>query len=123
MTKTAIKTICAMLLTAFLCACAEAAPTVEYNGRELTKEEIEAIGAAIESEEQAAMQTEKETAAQTEEETREPADGVLFWTDGGKVWHESALCSYLSNKDNVHQGNEEQAREAKKERGCAFCCP
>ena len=118
-----VKTVVATLLMIFLCACAKDAPTVEYNGRELTKEELAAIGAAIESEEQAAMQTEKETEVLTEEETREPADGVLFWTDGGRVWHESALCSYLSKKDSVHQGNEEQARAAKKERGCAFCCP
>ena len=123
MTKKLVKIMSAVLLLPLRCACAPENSQVEYNGRELTQEELLAIGLAIESEELAALQTESETQAPTEEETREAADGVLFWTDGGEVWHESEFYSYLSKKDAVHCGNEEQAREAKKERGCSFCCP
>ena len=102
-----------------LSACASNEPRVEYNGRQLSDEEIVAMGEMLESETEG--QTESETQAVTE--TEEPPDHIVHWTEGGKVWHERLSCSRLSEKDERQTGSIEQAIEAGKERGCSFCCP
>ena len=106
----------AVLLVAFsLCACARP-PQVEYDGAVLSSEEIRALGKKALTQTETLMQTE------TEKETHEPADGIVYWTEGGEVWHEWRDCSRISKKNPVLTGSIEDAMAAKKDRGCSFCC-
>lgn len=48
---------------------------------------------------------------------------VVFWVEGGTVWHDSKYCSSLSRTDaeNIHFGNISDAIAAGKERACKKC--
>jgi hypothetical protein len=95
-----------------------AAPQVEYDGAVLSSEEIRALGKNVLAQTETLPQTESET----EKEMREPADGTVYWTEGGEVWHEWRDCSRISKKSPVLTGSIEDAVAAKKDRGCSFCC-
>lgn len=106
-----------ILLAMLFCACSADAPRVEYNGEELSREEIFSLSDRFPRETEAETEPESET----EEETREPADGIVHWTAGGEVWHEWSSCGHLSQKNEVESGSVEDAISAGKERGCSFC--
>ena len=105
------------LLTLLLASCAPVSPTVEYDGRQLSSEEIRQLGESF-----LLSETETETEPETEKETKEPADGIVHWTAGGSVWHESRACSRLSRSSTVVTGTVDEAIAAKKGKGCSFCC-
>ena len=48
---------------------------------------------------------------------------LVYWTNSGSVWHESASCSSLANssKENIICGSEADAISAGKERSCKKC--
>lgn len=106
-----------ILLTAVFCACSTNAPRVEYNGEALSREEIFALADQFPRE----TETEPEAVSETKAETREPADGIVYWTAGGEVWHEWSTCGHLSQKNEIKNGSVEDAAAAGKERGCSFC--
>ena len=91
---------------------------MEYNGKELSAEEIFSLADRFPRE----AETETETLFEIEsEETVAPTDGIVYFTDGGTVWHEWSTCGHLSQKGEVKSGSIEDAIEAGKERGCSFC--
>lgn len=49
------------------------------------------------------------------------AEGDVFWSPSGKLWHATHRCSYLANSKTIYHGSEEEARLAGKERGCTRC--
>ena len=105
-----------ILLTALLCSCGANEATVSYNGTELSAEEI------FELSESFPRETESESEAETKpEETVEPADGIVYFSEGGEVWHEWRTCGHLSQKNEIICGSIEDAIAAGKERGCSFC--
>ena len=110
--------LCFLLSTILLFACSANEPTVEYNGRMLSEEEIFALSDRFprDSEADAGIESETEPA-----ETAEPADGIVHFTDGGTVWHEWLSCGHLSQKSEIKSGTVEEAIAAGKERGCSFC--
>lgn len=48
-------------------------------------------------------------------------DGDVFWTPSGTIWHNSALCSYLSSSKTVYHGSIEEAKLEGKTRECTRC--
>ncbi len=56
-------------------------------------------------------------------ETLEDGSVLLYWLEGGSVWHTSLLCGSISKAtpDNLHSGNIEEALSAGKKRGCKIC--
>lgn len=113
-----LKGIVVVWMAVFLYSCQEA-PQVEYNGVPLTSEEIRALGESVKAQE---SETLPQTEAETEQETKEPADGIVFWTAGGEVWHEWQDCYRISKKNPVLTGSIEEAMAANKDRGCSSCC-
>ena len=108
----------ALLLPAVLfCSCAADEPQVEYNGELLSQEDIFALADQFTATETADEETESEET----EESKEPADGIVYWTEGGSVFHEWHSCGHLSKKNEIMSGSIEEAIAAGKERGCAFC--
>lgn len=105
-----------LLLTFLFSSCGNNDPRVEYDGKMLSPEKIEALGEIFETKKETQTETEAET------ETEEPADGIVYWTDSGAVWHERLSCGHLSDKNPIRTGSIEEALAAKKERGCSFCC-
>ena len=103
-----------LLLVVVLSSCSNGEPCVKYDGKMLSAEDIAALGDLF------ATETEAET--ETETETEEPADGIVYWTDSGVVWHERLSCRHLSDKNPIRTGSIDEALAAKKERGCSFCC-
>ena len=51
----------------------------------------------------------------------EPADGIVYYSEGGEVWHEWRTCGHLSQKNEIFTGSIEDAMAAGKERGCSYC--
>ena len=45
----------------------------------------------------------------------------VFWTESGKLWHQSYDCSYLANSKTVIHGTEEEAKFEGKEKACERC--
>lgn len=56
----------------------------------------------------------------TEAFQTEEVPSVLYWTEGGEVWHTSPDCRYLKNKT-VLSGTQADALEAGKKRLCSSC--
>ena len=105
------------ILLLVLCACADGASEMQYDGRELTDEELAAM-----------------LVRSTEEEVREvsytlvpfdeaytASDGQVFWTASGSVFHADAFCHHLSRAKEVYYGTAEDAASCKKERACTAC--
>ncbi|MBE6659539.1 MAG: hypothetical protein E7604_14000 [Ruminococcaceae bacterium] len=49
------------------------------------------------------------------------AEGTVYWTSGGSVWHVTADCSALAKSKSVNSGTEAQAAAAGKSRACKRC--
>ncbi len=79
----------------------------------LSPEEIESIFAAV-----SAAVTEKYPA-----ETDESGNAIVFWLNGGSVWHTSSKCASIANAEAeaVNSGAVEDAVEAGKKRACKVC--
>ena len=46
---------------------------------------------------------------------------TVFWLSGGRVWHKSASCSYISSSSNVKSGSIEDAQNAGIANPCSRC--
>ncbi len=46
---------------------------------------------------------------------------VVYWTEGGSVWHNTKDCSALARSKNIMSGSVHDAVEAGKERVCKKC--
>lgn len=49
------------------------------------------------------------------------ANGDVFWTKSGSIWHTSHKCSYLSRSKVIYHGSVEEAMLEGKLRGCTRC--
>ncbi len=122
-------------LLLFLAGCRMQTPGVMYNGRELSSEELAEMRESFvtEREESTETETDKESCTETdadgtaalgtEGDTETEADGVVYWTEGGVVWHESETCHRISKKNPTITGSIKDAMAAKKQEPCSFCCP
>lgn len=61
------------------------------------------------------------TAVATVETANTTAPSVVYWTEGGSVYHHSSDCSSLRSSENILQGSIEDALLAEKERACKRC--
>lgn len=58
----------------------------------------------------------------SESDTDAETADLVYWTDGGSVWHTYSNCGHLKNSNNaVHSGTRDEAREAGKTRLCSSC--
>jgi hypothetical protein len=119
MSKLYIKNILLVLIALILlCSvgCAEygiGVSTEPDSLKVLTPEEIESIFAEISIEEK------EKYPSETDESGRE----IVFWLDGGSVWHVSQLCSSIKKADPsvVKNGSVADAQNSGKERPCKIC--
>ena len=49
------------------------------------------------------------------------ADGDVFWSASGTIWHATYECSFLANSKTVYHGSVDEARLEGKERECSRC--
>jgi hypothetical protein len=56
-------------------------------------------------------------------DTDESGNRIVYWLEGGKVWHESRACGSIENAapDKILSGTREQAISSGKERPCKLC--
>lgn len=108
--------IVGIALTLLLCSCSAREAKVSYNGKELSAEEIFELSEQFPRETETVKETEPKI-----EETVEPADGIVYYSEGGEVWHEWRTCGHLSQKNEIFTGSIEDAMAAGKERGCSYC--
>lgn len=54
-------------------------------------------------------------------ETEEDGDGLVYWTEGGSVWHKDKNCSSISDSKAISSGSVDAATAAGKERACKRC--
>lgn len=48
-------------------------------------------------------------------------DQIVFWVEGGSVWHTDKSCSSLLRSKNILSGTIDQAMKAGKSRACKIC--
>ncbi len=82
-----------------------------YGGELLMPEDVQSIVDAV-----SAAQTEKYPT-----ETDIFGWQIVFWVDGGTVWHVSRQCTSVKKATTVHEGSKEDAIAAGKERPCSIC--
>jgi hypothetical protein len=82
-----------------------------YGGDLLTPEDVQSIVDAVSE-----AHTEKYST-----ETDENGEQIVFWTEGGKVWHVSYHCPTVKRATGVIQGSEDEALAAGKTRPCSIC--
>ncbi len=58
---------------------------------------------------------------QDKENSLKAGDGDVFWTESGKLWHETYECSYLKNSKTILHGTLEEAKLEGKEKACDRC--
>lgn len=97
--------------------------SVIFSSEEITEEESTESPTEITSDTETTKEAIFETTInETVSEEKESQEGtIVYWVEKGQVWHTSKSCSYISNKDNVISGTQEQALEAGKERVCSRC--
>ena len=96
-------TVIAVLL---LTACAQ---TDRFEGgRPISREDLESMSAAL-----------FETESPTESEPHSPS--VVYWTEGGSVYHRDPHCSHLAKADKVSSGYVGNAIMYGKDRPCSLC--
>lgn len=49
------------------------------------------------------------------------AEGDVFWTPSGSLWHETYECGYLKNSKTIYHGTVEEARIEGKKGSCERC--
>ena len=57
----------------------------------------------------------------TETEEDSAAEGMVYWTEGGSVYHTNRDCRHLQKAKDVLQGSQERAARLGKERLCSAC--
>lgn len=62
----------------------------------------------------------------TDKEEVDTADGfhtreIVYWTEGGSVYHRDRSCSHLKKSENVVEGSVKHARKEGKDRPCSTC--
>ena len=57
----------------------------------------------------------------SEKENNDEKDGIVYWTESGSVWHESAGCSHLKNSTKIVSGSVADAQKAGKSKACTRC--
>ena len=88
---------------------------------EITPTEYPETDKTAESESNASSQKENISREKDSEENASANSGsLLYWTEGGEVWHISKDCRYLKNKE-VLSGNQDDALSAGKKRLCSAC--
>ena len=108
--------VCLLLVCSALVACANEEPLIEYDGRLLTREELEAlVSASLETEETPTVTLVRFGESEVEEDLR------VYWSKSGSVWHASPTCSHLSKSNAVYYGTLDEAKSAGKSRCCATC--
>lgn len=105
-----------LLLLFLLCSCGKGEGDVWHNGRELTKDEIEALW----ERQNETSEMREDLIAFREGETAPNAESV-FWSKSGSVFHLDALCHHLAKAVGVYYGSEEDAVTQGKERACTAC--
>lgn len=49
------------------------------------------------------------------------AEGDVFWTESGTLWHSTYTCSYIRNSKNIMHGSTDEALLAGKTGACSRC--
>ena len=106
----------AVAIMLFTCGCAISnfgVSTEPDSLKVLTPEDIESIFAEISY----------ETTEKYPTETNESGNVVVFWLEGGSVWHLSRSCSTVKKADSskVKSGSVQDALNDGKERACKIC--
>ena len=97
-----------VICTALLTACT---PTDDFEaGRPVDREELASLSAELFT---------KEVEPDTDDgfHTRE----VVYWTEGGTVYHYDRACYHLKRAENVISGSVKHAHKEGKDRACATC--
>lgn len=89
----------------FLFACDTKSVDTRYTGIRADEDIIESIRQEMQDKEDSMLANE----------------GDVFWTESGKLWHNSHECSYLANSKTVLHGTIEEARLEGKEKACERC--
>ena len=81
-------------------------------GRPISKEELASLSAALLT-----------NTAEPEEATRGQAEGfyLVFWTDGGSVYHMTMDCRHLKNAKSIRSGSIQAALDSGKGKACSVC--
>ena len=74
----------------------------------------------ITSEEDGSVVTETDIESNTATGETERNESLVYWVDGGEVWHTNENCRYIKNKS-VVSGTVEDAMAADKTRVCSSC--
>ncbi len=48
-------------------------------------------------------------------------DGIVYWTESGRVYHSTPHCSALRDADSIKKGTQKNAEIMGKDRLCAIC--
>ncbi len=66
--------------------------------------------------------SEKDIAQDETDENNDNSDSIVFWTEGGSVWHISPTCSHIKNSSKkIFAGTTNDAVKAGKTKQCASC--
>lgn len=107
-----IITVLLLFIACFAASCGRVAASPDGSGA-ISREDLIRIKAEL-------LGTETDTPLT---DGRTTDTDIVYWTDGGSVWHISRDCSYLEGKlpDGVNAGTEKQAKEAGKTHVCSRC--
>ena len=93
--------------------------TIDESGKEENQSENPSE-TAQEEDKESVWDSENEESLESPTEAIDQEE-VVYWVEGGKVWHLSTDCRYLKDKENIHCGTVEEAMEAKKTKLCSSC--
>ncbi len=94
-----------LLVLMLLPSCAEQEDGERYTGILASDEVIASIKKEMEDRENSLM----------------AAEGDVFWTASGSLWHSTYKCSYIINSKNIYHGTLEEAKLAGKVSPCKRC--
>ncbi len=100
-----------LALCLLLCSCSSGKDDDFYGGRKLDSEAISSIEAMLD----------ETTAPKYAAETDASGNTIVFWTEGGSVYHQVPNCSSLSKSKVILSGAIHSAAEAGKTRQCSNC--
>ena len=98
-------TILSIIVCLLLPSCVQKSDGARYTGMLANESVVSSIRQDIENKENSLLANE----------------GDVFWTESGKLWHESYKCSYLANSKTILHGTVEEAKLAGKEKVCERC--
>ena len=106
-----------LLLTLGACAATEPFDA----GTPLTPSEIAALQKQLQSEQAGEDTQGQPTGNSPTDESDIPQNGIVFWLDGGQVYHTSEACYHIAEKSDVRSGTIAEAQAAGKTRACSAC--